>query len=80
MDRFNSKLVEYLAILNRFLAGIFVGAALFKFIDLLLDNSIFAAIFEALSVLGLGLLTCGYIALMLHIAKLLTEIRDRLQK
>lgn len=80
MDTFNSKLVEYLDVLNKFLAGVFAAVALFKCIDLLLDFNFLGAIFETLSVVGLGVLTCGYIALMLNISNTLTEIRDRLKK
>lgn len=80
MDTFNSKLVEYLDVLNKFLAGVFAAVALFKCIDLLLDLNFLGAIFETLSVVGLGVLTCGYIALMLNIANTLSEIRDRLKK
>lgn len=80
MDTFNSRLVAYLDNLNRFLAGVFAAIALFKFVDLLLDNNILGAIFETLSIVGLGVLTCGYIALMLNIANTLCEIRDRLKR
>lgn len=80
MDNFNSKLVEYLDVLNKFLAGIFVALASFKFFDSILAYNFLGAIFETLSIVGLGVLTCGYIALMLNISNTLCEIRDRLKK
>lgn len=80
MDNFNGKLVEYLDVLNKFLAGVFGAVAVFKCIDLLLEYNIIGAFFETLSIVGLGVLTCGYIALMLNIANTLTDIRDRLRK
>ena len=80
MDAFNGKLVEYLDVLNKFLAGVFAAVALFKCIDLLLDFNFMGAIFETLSIIGLGVLTCGYIALMLNINNTLENIRDKMNK
>lgn len=76
MGQFNTKLVESLNFLNKVLAVIFVTLAAYKFWDNVSDN-IFAALFESVTVVGAGILTCGYIALMLNINNVLAEIRDQ---
>lgn len=80
MNNFNAKLVEYLDVLNKILAGIFIAVAGLKFIDLISDFNVIGAFLETLSILGLGILTCGYIALMLNINNTLQSIRDRLER
>lgn len=75
MSNFNTKLVEYLDHFNHGLAFIFVILGIFRFIELAGDN-ILTALFELLTMLGVGVLTCGYIALMININNLLTQIRD----
>lgn len=76
MGKFNSKIVESLDFLNKLLAGIFIGLAMIKFFDLLLDYQFIPAIFESLTILGLGILTCGYIALMINMNNNLEEIKN----
>lgn len=76
MGQFNTKLVESLDFLNKIIALIFVILAVYKLYDLLGDG-IINALFESLTILGAGVLTCGYIALMLNINNLLTEINER---
>lgn len=66
MSKFNTWLVESLDLLNRLLAGIFLGLSAFKFFDTVSDN-FFGAVFESLTIVGVGILTCGYIALMINI-------------
>lgn len=77
MSNFNSRLVESLDVLNHILAGFFVAFSLFKFIDTVNDNFL-VAVFDSLSVIGVGILTCGYIALMININNLLSEIRNKM--
>lgn len=76
MGKFNEKLVDSLDLLNHVLAVIFAGLAIFKFVELVGDNFI-GAIFESVTIVGVGILTCGYIALMLNINNLLTEINNQ---
>jgi hypothetical protein len=80
MGKFNSTLVAYLDVLNKVIAGVFVGVAVFKFIDLISEYNFVAAVLESISVLGIGVLTCGYIALMLNINVVLEQIRDNQRK
>lgn len=76
MGQFNTKLVESLDFLNKIIALIFVVLAAYKFWDLV-NDSIINALFESLTIMGAGILTCGYIALMLNINNLLTEINQQ---
>ena len=76
MYNFNNRLVESLDFLNKVLAVIFAIMAVIKFVDTVGD-SLLGGIFETLTVVGVGILTCGYIALMLNINRLLEEIRSK---
>lgn len=80
MNKFNATLVEYLDVFNKFLAGIFAAIAFFKFLDLMLEFQVIQAFFETLTILGIGLLTCGYIAIMISIHNNLVAIRNSLEK
>ncbi len=66
MNHFNTRLVEVLDYLNKFLALVFLSMAAFRFWDMVGDNPV-AAVFETLAVVAAGILTCGYLALMLNI-------------
>lgn len=79
MSNFNAKLVESLDLLNHILAAVFFFLAIFRFVDMLPDNFL-GGLFDALSIIGLGILTCGYIALMININNLLRDIRDGRRK
>lgn len=76
MGKFNTRLVESLDILNKFLAVIFTILAIVRFKDTL-SYGLVGSILETLTVVGVGVLTCGYLALMLNINKTLEEIRDK---
>lgn len=76
MGQFNTRLVESLDFLNKVLAVIFSLMAMVRFFELAGDNFL-GALFESLTVVGVGVLTCGYIALMLNINNLLQDIRDK---
>lgn len=76
MGQFNSKLVESLDWLNKILALVFLSMAAFRFWDMLEANAL-AAVFETLAVLGAGILTCGYIAIMLNINSILTQLLEQ---
>ena len=77
MGKFNTRLVESLDILNKFLAVIFTLLAIVRFKDTL-PEGIVGAILETTTVVSLGILTCGYLALMLNINQTLQEIRNKL--
>lgn len=79
MGNLNTKLVDSLDLLNHILAIIFAILAVVRFVDVVGDN-ILGAILESLTVVGVGVLTCGYIALMININKNLDAIRNRLEK
>lgn len=79
MSNFNKTLVQYLDFLNKILAGIFIAVAALKFGELILEYNFIGAILETLSVLGIGTLTCGYIALMININRVLEEIRETMK-
>lgn len=79
MGKFNSKIVESLDFLNKVLAGIFVFLAIFKLVDLVTENFL-GAVFECLTIIGVGILTCGYIALMININNNVEAIRNKLEK
>lgn len=79
MGKFNTQIVESLDFLNKVLVGIFAFLAIFKFIDLISDN-FFGAFFECLTIIGVGILTCGYIALMININNNLESLRNKLEK
>lgn len=77
MSKFNTWLVESLDLLNKILAGIFLALGTFKFIDTVADNLI-GAVFESLTIVGVGILTCGYIALMININNNVEAIRNKI--
>jgi hypothetical protein len=79
LGKFNTQIVESLDFLNKVLAGIFVFLAIFKFVDLIGDNFL-GAVFESLTIVGVGILTCGYIALMININNNVEAIRNKLEK
>jgi hypothetical protein len=79
LGKFNIQIVESLDFLNKVLAGIFVFLAIFKFVDLIEDNFL-GAVFEFLTIVGVGILTCGYIALMININNNVEAIRNKLEK
>ena len=76
MGKFNTKLVNSLDVLNKILAFIFVILAIVRFYDTI-PGGLLGSIFETLSVIGVGILSTGYIAVMLNINKVLEEIRDQ---
>lgn len=76
MGKFNTKIVESLDFLNKVLAGIFVFLSVYRFIEMVGDSAA-SALFELFTILGLGILTCGYIALMINIKDLLQRILDK---
>jgi hypothetical protein len=79
MSKFNIFIVESLDLLNKILAGIFLSLSVFKFIDLMSENFI-GALFESVTIIGAGILTCGYIALMININNNVEAIKTSLEK
>lgn len=79
MGHFNTKLVESLDFLNKVLAVIFASMAVFKFYDLFTE-SILNAAYESMMVIGVGILTCGYIAVVININTNVEKIHKLLDK
>lgn len=77
LTNFNSKLVDSLDHLNKILAAIFLVMAAWRFIEMVGDSPV-SAVFEVVSIIGIGVLTCGYIALMLNIRETLQSIANKL--
>lgn len=76
---FNSRLVDSLDQLNKILAVIFAILTVYRFLEMV-DDSFVTALFEACTVLVVGVLTCGYIALMINIKDLLQDLVDKKSK
>jgi len=79
MGKFNTRLVESLDFLNKVLAIIFASMAALKFYDLFAE-SILNAAYESMMVVGVGILTCGYIAAVININTNVEKIHKLLDK
>ena len=77
MNDFNHRVVESLDYLNKVLAGIFISLAVFKFFDMVLDN-LLGAFIESLTMIGVGIMTCGFLSLLILIDSKLSKILERL--
>lgn len=77
MKNFNKTLIEYLDRLNHVLAVVFALLMLTRFFELV-GTDIIGAFLESLSVLGVGIMTCGFIALLCSINQTLNEISSKL--
>jgi hypothetical protein len=73
MGKFNTTLVEYLERLNIILATIFALLSVVRFIEIFPEDQL-GAILEFFSVVGIGVLTCGFIAVLCNINDSLMEI------
>lgn len=78
MGKFNVKLVEYLEVVNIALATTFSCLSVVRFIEIAPDDLI-GAFLEFVSVVGVGILTCGFIAVLCNINDTLSEISKTLK-
>jgi uncharacterized membrane protein YjjP (DUF1212 family) len=77
MNAFNRRLVESLDVINKILAGFFVAVAALAFIEVAGD-SIVGGLLAFLTAITTGIITCGYIALMININKNVQAMRDKI--
>jgi hypothetical protein len=76
MQNFNTRIVDSLDVINKVLAGFFVAVAILAFIEVAGD-SIIGGLLAFLTAITTGIITCGYIALMLNINDNLQVLRDK---
>ena len=77
MGSFNSRIVDSLDLINRVLAGFFVAVAVLAFIEVA-GESVIGGLLAFLTAITTGIITCGYIALMLNINDNLQVLRDKI--
>lgn len=76
MGNFNSRIVDSLDLINRILAGFFVVVAVLAFIEVA-GESFVGGLLAFVTAITTGIITCGYIALMLNINDNLQVLRDK---
>ena len=77
MGNFNSRIVGSLDLINRVLAGFFVVVAILAFVEVAGDSFV-GGVLAFLTAITTGIITCGYIALMLNVNDNLQVLRDRI--
>lgn len=77
MNRFNTRLVESLDFINKILAGFFLVVAVLAFVEVAGD-SLVGGVLAFVTAITTGIITCGYIALMLNINKNVQAMRDKI--
>lgn len=77
MGNFNNRVVDSLDLINRVLAGVFVVVAILAFVEVAGENFI-GGLLAFLTAITTGIITCGYIALMLNINDNLQVLRDKI--
>ena len=75
MGSFNRKIVESLDVLNKILAAIFVTMAATSLYSEMFDNFSMAVV-SALGVIVVGIVTCGYTAILINVNKNIEAIRE----
>ena len=75
---FNRQIVDSLDVLNKVLAGIFIVIAIGTFITTVLEGQLIGAILSTIMVIGVGIVTCGYTALLLNINNNIQSVRDKI--
>jgi len=75
---FNRQIVDSLDVLNKVLAGIFIVIAIGTFITTVLEGQLIGAILSTMMVIGVGIVTCGYTALLLNINNNIQSVRDKI--
>lgn len=77
MGNFNNRVVDSLDLINRVLAGVFVVVAILAFVEVA-GESFVGGLLAFLTAITTGIITCGYIALMLNINDNLQVLRDKI--
>ena len=77
MGNFNNRVVDSLDLINRILAGFFVVVAVLAFIEVA-GESFVGGLLAFVTAITTGIITCGYIALMLNINDNLQVLRDKI--
>jgi hypothetical protein len=77
MNAFNRRLVESLDVINKILAGFFLAVAVLALIEVA-GESVIGGLLAFLTAITTGIITCGYIALMININKNVQAMRDRI--
>jgi hypothetical protein len=77
MGNFNNRVVDSLDLINRVLAGVFVVVAVLAFVEVA-GESFVGGLLAFLTAITTGIITCGYIALMLNINDNLQVLRDKI--
>lgn len=77
MGSFNRKIVESLDVLNKLLALLFGTMAGFTFFGEMFDN-IVTALVSALGILIVGIVTCGYTAILINVNQNIEAMRQKI--
>ena len=77
MGSFNRKIVESLDVLNKILVVIFITMAGITFFGEVFDNFI-PALMSALGILIVGIVTCGYTAILINVNQNIQAMRDKI--
>jgi|688.fasta_scaffold705622_3 hypothetical protein len=77
MNAFNKRLVESLDVINKILAGFFLAVAVLALIEVA-GESVIGGLLAFLTAITTGIITCGYIALMININKNVQAMRDKI--
>lgn len=77
MGSFNRKIVESLDLLNKVLALIFVVMAGITLVGEMFDNFL-PAVMSALGILVVGIVTCGYTAILINVNQNIQAMRDKI--
>ncbi len=77
MNAFNKRLVESLDVINKILAGFFLAVAVLALIEVA-GESVVGGLLAFLTAITTGIITCGYIALMININKNVQAMRDKI--
>jgi len=75
MGSFNRKIVESLDLLNKILAAIFFVMAITTLYGEMFDNFT-TAVISALGILVVGIVTCGYTAILINVNQNIEAIRE----
>ena len=77
MNAFYKRLVESLDVINKILAGFFLAVAVLALIEVA-GESVIGGLLAFLTAITTGIITCGYIALMININKNVQAMRDKI--
>lgn len=77
MGSFNRKIVESLDVLNKLLALLFVTMAGITFFGEMFENFV-PALVSAIGILIVGIVTCGYTAILINVNQNIEAMRDKI--